>query len=77
MAQLSLSSLVDYMSVAANLVFSATTSEVCTDIPIILDRVVEIPETFRVSLSSSDSAASLVRNTAIVNIVGSTRKLLR
>lgn len=77
MAHLSLSSLVDYTSVTTNLVFSATTSEVCTDIPIILDRVVELPETFRVSLFSSDSAVSLVRNMAIVNIVGSTRKLLR
>ena len=62
---------------ATALVFAAGESEVCADIPLTIDQVVETPETFMVILSSSDPDVVFVRDEATVNIVDSTRKLLQ
>ena len=64
----------DYMSVSEVIVFNATTKEVCTDIVIIEDLIVEGPESFTVGLSTDDEDAVFVRQQIEDFIVDTTRK---
>lgn len=67
-------STVDYTAVSVDLVFGATTSRICTNIDIFLDRVVESPESYDLRLSSLDQEVVIVRSMVEAFIIDSTRK---
>ena len=65
----------DYADTTAPLLFDATTSEDCVNVPILVDMIVEDPvEFFIVRLSSTDPAAVFVRTVNNVIITDTTRK---
>ena len=63
----------DYTQTTVDLVFSATTSEVCAEISLEEDLVVEGPENIMVSLTSSDPDVVFVRDETEVVIIDTTR----
>ena len=62
----------DYTSTTVDLIFNSNTNEVCTNITLLEDLVVEDAEQFRVILSSADPAVTLIRDVARVAIVDRT-----
>lgn len=64
----------DYVSVSEQIVFNATTNEVCVDIVINEDLIVEEPESFTVGLSTDDEDAVFVRQQIEDFIVDTTRE---
>ena len=65
----------DYIPMSAQLLFNAGVREACTDIPILVDNIVEFSESFNVFLSSTDPNVVLVRSRAQVFAVDATSKL--
>lgn len=65
----------DYAATAVSLLFNATTSLVCVNVPILNDMIVEDPvEFFIVRLTSTDPAAVIVRMVNNVIITDTTCK---
>lgn len=62
----------DYMPIDQPLEFSTAPAQMCVEITITPDAVVEADETLSVGLSSSDPAVVIVTNTAVVTIVDET-----
>ena len=60
------------MAIDQSLEFSTAPAQMCVEISITPDAVVETDETFTVSLSSSDPAAVIATDTAEVTIVDET-----
>ena len=59
----------DYDAVSVELVFNATVSRSCGEIPITDDPLVEPPESFNVTISTGDPPVILDPPTSIVTIV--------
>ena len=65
----------DYNASPVQLVFNSDTSEVCTDIELVDDLIVEEVENFLATLSSLDLEVVFVRDNITVFIVDATRKI--
>ena len=65
----------DYDAVSVELVFNATVSRSCAEIPITDDPLVEPPESFNVTIITDDPPVIIDPPTSIVTIVDNDSKL--